>query len=295
MNRRDFLKTGSAALGAAVVTEAAARALGEGVGRAEAAAPGPYEIYACKYGGPIVRPLAISMWNTGWTEESPINYYVWAIKGAGETILVDTGPSPEYAVARKVPAFTNPVDVLARMGASASTVTKVVVSHMHWDHVGNIEAYLKAFPRAKFFVQKRELEFAAKHPVAQRKPVSVLFDGTASRRLAELGSDRLVVLDGDASIAPGVDLLLAPGHTHGLQVTRVPTAKGPAIVASDLAHVFRGLKEDTGSCFVMDMSAWIESFDKVKSRAALDLIFPGHDVQMAQGYPKAFEDVTRLA
>jgi len=44
----------------------------------------------------------------------------------------------------------------------------------------------------------------------------------------------------------------------------------------------------------MDMPAWIRSFDKVKSKAAIDLIFPGHDVLMDQGYPKVAEDVTRL-
>jgi len=296
LNRRDFLKTGSAALGAAVLTDLTTRVVGEGEALAQGAGGPTYEVFACKYGGTIVRSLAVSMWNTGWDEQGPINYYVWAIKGPGELILVDTGPSPAEAAARKVPNFTNSVDVLARMGAKADTVTKVVISHMHWDHVGNVDAYLKAFPRAKFYVQKRELEFAARNPVAQRKPVSILFDAAASRRLAEAaGTDRVVVLDGDATIAPGVELLLAPGHTLGLQATRVPTAKGPAIVASDLAHVFRGMKEDTGSTFVMDMPAWIQSFDKVKARAALDLIFPGHDVQMAQGYPKAFDDVTRLA
>ncbi len=297
LNRRDFLKVSSTALGVAALAEAGARALGAGAAAAQTSSGPQYEIYAAKYGGAVVRRLAVSMWNTGWDEEGPINYSVWAIKSPSELILVDTGPSPADAAARKVPSFTNPVDVLARMGANADTVTKVVISHMHWDHVGNIDAYLKAYPRAKFYVQKRELEFAARSPVAQRKPVSVLFDAAASRRVAELaGTDRLVLVDGDANLAPGVDLLLAPGHTLGLQVTRVAnTAKGPAIVASDLAHVFRGMREDTGSCFVMDMPAGIQSFDKVKARAPVDRIFPGHDVQMAQNYPKAFEDVTRLA
>jgi hypothetical protein len=44
----------------------------------------------------------------------------------------------------------------------------------------------------------------------------------------------------------------------------------------------------------MDMPAWIDSFDKVKAKAPLDLIFPGHDVLMHDGYPKVAEGVTRL-
>jgi glyoxylase-like metal-dependent hydrolase (beta-lactamase superfamily II) len=108
------------------------------------------------------------------------------------------------------------------------------------------------------------------------------------------GSDRLVIVDGDYNLAPGVDLFLAPGHTLGLQVVRVNTAKGPAIVGSDCAHVFRGYREDTGSVFIMDMPAWLLSFDKVKSKAVIDLIFPGHDILMSENYPKVAQDVTRL-
>ena len=43
------------------------------------------------------------------------------------------------------------------------------------------------------------------------------------------------------------------------------------------------------------MAAWLTSYDKLRSKAALDLIFPGHDVKMLTDYPKVAEDVTRLA
>ena len=108
-------------------------------------------------------------------------------------------------------------------------------------------------------------------------------------------TNHLVIVDGDYNLAPGIDLLLAPGHTLGLQVVRVNTAKGPAIVGSDCAHVFRGYQEDNPSCFIMDMPAWLQSFGKVKSKADIDLIFPGHDVLMHQNFPEVAEGVTRLA
>jgi glyoxylase-like metal-dependent hydrolase (beta-lactamase superfamily II) len=297
MNRRDFLKTGTAALGTTVLAEAASYMLPKGGSLAQAAGPQPeYEIYAAKYGGTLVRKVAIVLWNTGWDEDGPINYYVWAIKAKDGTItLVDTGPSPEQGVARKVPGFLNPIEVVARIGATADSVSRVVITHMHWDHVGNIAGYLSAFPKAKFYVQKREFDFCVKDPVCQRKPVVVLFDPAANKIVGDLErSDRLVIVDGDVPLAPGIDLILAPGHTLGLQVVRVNTAKGPAIVGSDLAHVFRGYKEDIPSVFIMDMPGWIRSFDKVKAMAPLEFIFPGHDVLMSLNYPTVAESVTRL-
>jgi len=301
LNRRDFLKkslrTGTTVVGATVLIEAASKGLNRRQPLAEAAGPEPeYDIYAAKYGGPVIRKVAIVLWNVGWDQDGPINYYVWAVKAkSGEIILVDTGPSPAQGAARKVPGFVDPIDVVARIGATADSVSKVVITHMHWDHVGNIEGYLRAFPKAKFYVQKREFDFCVKNPVVLRKPVVGLFDPAANKIVGDLErSDRLVIVDGDVNLSPGIDLLLAPGHTLGLQVVRVNTAKGPAVVGSDCAHVFRGYREDNPSVFIMDMPAWIQSFDKVKSKAAIDLIFPGHDVLMHQDYPKVAEDVTRL-
>jgi glyoxylase-like metal-dependent hydrolase (beta-lactamase superfamily II) len=297
LNRRDFLKTGTAALGATILADAASKMLANGRSVAEAAGPEPeYEIYAAKYGGPLFRKVAIVLWNVGWDEDGPINYYVWAIKAKnGEITLVDTGSSPAQGAARKVPGFVDPIDVVARIGAGADSVSKVVITHMHWDHVGNIEGYLRAFPKAKFYVQQREFDFCVKDPVCLRKPVVVVFDPAAIKIVGDLErSDRLVIVDGDVNLAPGIDLFLAPGHTLGLQVVRVNTAKGPAVVGSDCAHVFRGYREDNPSVFIMDMPAWIRSFDKVKSKAAIDLIFPGHDILMDQNYPKVAEGVTQL-
>jgi glyoxylase-like metal-dependent hydrolase (beta-lactamase superfamily II) len=305
LDRRDFLKTGlgagAAVMGASIIGELAAApppAPANGAaGAAEAGLPVPeYEVYACKYGGPMVRKVAVVLWNSGWDVDGPFNYYVWVIKAkSGETILVDTGCSPAEGAARKVTEFVSSVDVLARMGVTADTVSKVVITHMHWDHVGNIEAYLKAFPKARFYVQQREFDFCVNNPVVKRKPIAILFDPLASKVVGDLkGSERLVLVQGDYHLAPGVDLSLAPGHTLGLQVVRVNTAKGPAVVGSDCAHVFRGYREDNPSCFIMDMPAWIDSFDKVKAKAPLDLIFPGHDVLMHDGYPKVAEGVTRL-
>lgn len=90
-------------------------------------------------------------------------------------------------------------------------------------------------------------------------------------------------------------MILAPGRTLGLQVVQVSTAKGPAVVGSDCASLFRGYREDTGSAFIMDMPAWLQTFDLLKSNAPVELIFPGHDVLMLDGFPKVADDVTRLA
>ncbi len=298
MDRREFLKFSAAALGAAALTDGLQSALTQPGPAVEAAGPAPeYEIYALKYAGPFPRKLAMVLWNEGWDQDIEVNYYIWAIKGKDEeTIVVDAGCGTTLAAERKLRNYVNPAEVLTRIGADATNVTKVILTHMHFDHMGGMEMFPQAFPKAIFYVQKREYDFWVKHPYAKRPPFSRLADPVAIRAMAELeGTERLVLICGDQKIMPGIEVLFAPGHTIGLQTVPVNTAKGTAIVASDCVHYHRAFLENNTSILITDLIAWIESYDKLRAKAAsVDLVFPGHDMAMATNYPKVAEDVTRL-
>lgn len=232
----------------------------------------------------------------GWDEDIEINYYIWALKGKDETIVVDAGTGLSEAKKRKLRNYVNPVDVLRRIGADESNVNTVIITHMHFDHMGGMEMFPGAFPKAKFYVQKKEYDFWARHPYAKRPPFVHLADPLAIESMAALeGTDRLVMFHGDQEIMPGVEVLLSPGHTIGLQTVAVNTAKGTAIVASDCMHVHRAFRENNTSILITDLIGWIGSYDKLRAKAAsIDLVFPGHDLNLATDYPRVADDVTRL-
>jgi glyoxylase-like metal-dependent hydrolase (beta-lactamase superfamily II) len=108
-----------------------------------------YEIYAVKYAGPLVSSVAMVFWNTDWDMTIERNYYVWVVRGNGETVIVDCGMAPALAKARQIPGYVNPVEVLARIGVEASEVKKVILTHVHFDHISGIELY----PNATFYLQ----------------------------------------------------------------------------------------------------------------------------------------------
>lgn len=261
-------------------------------------APPVHEVYAVKFAGPFTSKLAFLLFNKGWDETIDRYYYVWAIKGAdGEVTVVDTGVGVTAAADRKLTNYVNPVDVLKRIGVDGSNVTRVVVTHMHWDHVGGMEMFPTAFPRATFYVQKKEYDFWTRHPVAKRPFMQQFGDHLAYRTLNDLeGTSRLVLADGDLTIGPGLDLLYAPGHTVALQSLGVSTAMGRAVVASDCGHLARNFREDHPSSLITDLVAWLETYDRLRGWASsVDLLFPGHDALMFTSYPTVAEDVTRLA
>jgi glyoxylase-like metal-dependent hydrolase (beta-lactamase superfamily II) len=296
-NRREFLIGSAALVGAVITGDGISSMVGSKGSVAEAAgSDATYEIYALKYAGPFTGKLAMLLWMEGWDKEVDRNYYLWAIKGGGEIIVVDTGCGVTLANQRKLPGFENPVEVLARIGADKTNVKRVIITHIHFDHVGGLEMFPEAFPNAEFYVQEKEYDFWMKNPIAKRPPFAKLRDEVANKALETLDrTKRLHQLAGDTRIMPGIEALLAPGHTVGLQAVAVNTARGTAIVASDCAHIHKSFVDDTPSCLITDMIAWMESYDKLRAKASsIDLIFPGHDVKMLSHYPKVAENVTRL-
>jgi glyoxylase-like metal-dependent hydrolase (beta-lactamase superfamily II) len=301
-SRRDFLKTSAVVLGATSVSSGLSpiMAAEEKPGKkkkAKPAEPAPaYEIYALKYAGPFTSKLAMVLWMEGWNEEIERNYYLWAIKHKDEFIVVDTGTGVTLAEKRKLKNYVNPVEMLAKIGANESNVKKIIITHIHFDHVGGVEMFPKAYPQAKFYVQKKEYDFWLKNPLAKKKPFLGISDEEGNKKVAELvESGRAVLVDGDKNLQPGIDLVLAPGHTVGLQAVAVNTEKGKAILASDCAHIARSFKEDIPSCLITDFLAWLKTYEKLRAMTSLDLIFPGHDTLMLTNYPKVADDVTRLA
>jgi len=296
MNRREFLKTGTVAFGAATLGQVPIESVSGAVASETADGVPVYEIYALKYAGPFKSKLAFVYWRQGWDEEIERYYYIWAIKGRDETIIVDTGQGPTYAKNHGSPNYVNPVDVLARIGVKPKSVKKIVVTHIHQDHAGGFEVFPQAFPNATFFIQKTEFDFWIKSPIAKKKAFADSSDLLANKILGEMeGTERLRFVCGDQKLMPGVELLLTPGHTIALQSVAVNTRKGTAVVASDCAHIAKSFKDDMPSSLICDLPGWMQSFDKLKAKASsIDLLFPGHDAKLLQDYPKVALDVTRL-
>jgi len=255
-----------------------------------------YKIYNLKYAGPAVSKVALLRWNEDWEKEVERYYYVWAVEGEEGFTVVDAGASPAMAEERRLRDYVNPVEALARVGADRSSIRRVVITHIHFDHAGGVETFAHTFPEAEFYVQRREFDFWTSDPIAKKAPFLAVSDQSAIRVLAEMeASGRLTLVDGDQRITPGMELLFAPGHAVGLQTVLLSTVRGPAIIASDCAHVAESFTDDIPSCFITDLVAWMKTYDRLRARASSHLIFPGHDARMLKDYPAVAQDVTRLA
>jgi glyoxylase-like metal-dependent hydrolase (beta-lactamase superfamily II) len=214
----------------------------------------------------------------------PMDYFVWLLRGPdGREILVDTG-FDEATAERRGRTILRPVaDCLRAVGTDPAAIRDVIVSHLHYDHAGN----LGLFPNAIFHIQDREVAFATgRHMCGTclRAPFEV---EDVVKLVRAVYADRVVFHDGEGEIAPGVTVHHVGGHSDGIQMVRVATARGPLVLAVDAAHYYANIERQNPFPIVFDLGAMIQGWRRARQLAGGDdaLVIPGHDPIVRQRYP----------
>ncbi|WP_062998425.1 N-acyl homoserine lactonase family protein [Nocardia mikamii] len=246
-----------------------------------------YEVYAVKFAqhrrgrradffhGAAAEPLNDSL---------GIDYFVWLLRSPGADIVVDAGYTPEVARKRNRPDyFRTPTEALELLGVELSTVPYVILSHLHYDHAGDLEP----FTTAKIVVQDQELQFwTGRH--AHRHELRRYVETEDVVRLVQLShAGRVQFVDGSKEIVPGVTVYRLGGHTPGMQVVRVDTADGPIVLAGDASHLQDNLCRDAPTAVFTDLPMVYEGFDRMVDLADGDIgrVIAGHDDTLLDRIP----------
>ena len=166
---------------------------------------------------------------------------VLLVQGNGRNILIDTGMSnTEIADKYHHPgSYQNEGQAvheqLEEMGVSPDDIDTIIFTHLHWDHVYNMEK----FKNAKLYVQRAEYEFAIdpiplyyksyEAPILGRKPP---FHGA-----------KFELLDGETEVLEGISVYPTPGHSSGHQNVTIQTTEGVYHFVGDLFFTTDALKE----------------------------------------------------
>jgi glyoxylase-like metal-dependent hydrolase (beta-lactamase superfamily II) len=252
-----------------------------------------YEVYAIRYAvsGPRL-PHENFISPDPHEQASALDYFVWLIRGAGRDILVDTGFGEAQARARKRNLLIDPAEALRKLGVAPDSIREVVVTHLHYDHAGN----LGSFPNARFHLQDREMRYATgrcmghgllRHPFAVEDVVTMVRYAYA---------ERVAFHDGDGEVAADITVHRVGGHSDGLQVVRVATRRGPVVIASDATHFYANMARRNSFPIVYNVGDMMEGWQTVARLAGdPDRIIPGHDPAVCTLYPNTGGDVQAFA
>ena len=245
-----------------------------------------YEVYAIKYAHHARRASENFIGGDPHDGPMPLDFFVWLIRSTdgkvAREIVVDTGFSAATAARRQRNHLRCPTEGLGFLNVDSRKMKDVVITHLHYDHVGNFDL----FSAATYHLQDLEMNYATGRHMAQ--PVfSGAFDvEDVVGMVRNTYAGRVKFHDGDAQVAPGVSVHLIGGHTMGLQVVRVATRRGWVVLASDASHFYANMEQVRPFPIVYNVADMVEGYARLRSLAdSPGHIIPGHDPLVLERYP----------
>jgi glyoxylase-like metal-dependent hydrolase (beta-lactamase superfamily II) len=184
----------------------------------------------------------------------PLDFGGFLVRGGDAVVLVDTGygPNPVSAAVdqglAQFPTTGHLLDSLRALEVQPEEVSHVLFTHLHADHLGWAAVDGKAtFPNASYqcHVLDHEFFFDAVGPGEH--------DHHRKQMVVECLSpleQRLTTFDHDGPIVPGVNVVLAAGHTPGSTIIVVSSGSERVMLLGDIVHCPVELTDPEWATFV---------------------------------------------
>lgn len=241
-----------------------------------------YEIFALRYATVSRRRNENFLASDPHNGPMPMDYFVWVVRNQERTLLVDTGFNEHAAILRKRDFLRCPIKALSVLGITPDKISDVILTHLHYDHAGNIDL----LPMATFHLQEEELQYAVSRYMSYRTLRHAYAAKDVTDIVKGLYDERVHFYHGDAHFAPGIELIHVGGHTRGLQAVRVHTARGWVMLASDASHYYDNVCNESPFPIVYNVGDMLEGYRKLTGLVeTMDHFIPGHDPLVMRYYP----------
>ena len=226
----------------------------------------PAEWYPCSTHAAVVEtPEGTLLWDTSCPRDWETR---WVPTGLQDFFPYDQVTEESYLDSR-----------LAQLGITAGQLDYVVLSHLHFDHAGNVRAFAGKGPR--LVCNDKEKEWAFGYPG--------VFNGAHLK--ADYEGLEFETVSGDTEFLPGVTFIEAPGHTPGTMAMKVDLPQtGTMIFTSDALYMGDSYGPPAiPAAIVNDLSAFYGSVEKLRGiaeKSDATVIF-GHDADQLRSLRRA--------
>jgi glyoxylase-like metal-dependent hydrolase (beta-lactamase superfamily II) len=244
-----------------------------------------FEVLAVRYGTRTTTRSEVFLHHHLYGEPDSaigMDYYFWVARNDTRTIVIDCGFNERSGAARGRTMLHPPARALDLLGIDPGEVTHVLVTHAHYDHIGNLDL----FPVARIVIAAEELAFWT-GPHAGRRLFAHSAEADDIAVLQRLVSEgRVDQVRGRSQLLPGIEAIEVGGHTPGQLIVSVRCDSADVIVASDALHYYEELELDRPFAHVADLQAMYSGFDLLRELTATSgrRLVAGHDPEVMRRF-----------
>ncbi|MEO1198952.1 MAG: MBL fold metallo-hydrolase [Pseudomonadota bacterium] len=170
------------------------------------------------------------------TDNAVLEQNILVVDAGDQRILFDTGMGTSQMFG---PTPGKLMSSLAAAGIEADTITAIVCTHGHCDHVWGImsDAGERLFPNAEIWISEADFDYwtdEAKLSATDPSWMAAFVEG--ARRNLMPNQDRMKFFSDGEEFLPGLQALFAPGHTVGHTAFIVTSGNDTLAVIGDLTH-----------------------------------------------------------
>lgn len=221
-------------------------------------------------------------------EPLAMDYYFYVLSNGSRNLLVDTGFALEAGTRRGRTCIVPPLEALARLGFAAESISEVLITHFHYDHIGNVAA----FPEAELLVSDRELAFWT-GPLADRPHFAAYVEAREIDHIVEAHrAGRVRCLGVRENVAPGITTMHVGGHCPGQLIVVVNGIEGPIVLTSDAVHYYEELDLDRPFAVLVDLEEMYAAYTLLRELAAVPdtRLVAAHDPAVLDRFPHVTDD-----
>jgi glyoxylase-like metal-dependent hydrolase (beta-lactamase superfamily II) len=211
--------------------------------------------------------------------------FLWLIEGGDKPILVDAGlynveemnRGAAHVMAQPIvqPSEEATLAQLARYGYRPEDIGYVFITHLHFDHVDQLDVYTSA----KIVVSQRGLAAATADP----EWVGSWAPGKTLKGLTDTWKERVIAVD-DTEVLPGIQVMWLGGHTPCSQAICVQTALGEAVLTGDTVSLLANFEKQIPMGIYHNLKECRAALKNLAERESI--IIPSHDPGIFDRYPE---------